>query len=169
MLVTMWMAVIVALAFGSNAVFALASASATAAEGTNCGELSTPAAPQSEIEKVENEIKSMEQAITYCAEAMDALKPPGVDGTEAEWAEYDKELKRFEECIANLERRLDYLKELLAKLSARLPSTVGPREDPETKKLREKLAEWKKRVDEGERRKNNMKDRAKELQKNKKR
>lgn len=48
-LVTMCMAVIVALALGSHAVFALATASDTAADGNNCGKISIPRGVESGI------------------------------------------------------------------------------------------------------------------------
>lgn len=109
----------------------------------------------------------MEFAIASCAEEMDSIQPPGPDAAGEEWARYEKALKFSEECIANLERKLESLKKRLAELTAQLPSAALPREDPETTKLREKLAEWKKRVDEGERRKNEMKARVEQLKKKK--
>jgi peptidoglycan hydrolase CwlO-like protein len=124
-----------------------------------------PVFADTEIEKVEKEIRLLELAVVLCAARLDDLKPPGINATAAEWQAYEKELQESEKCLAQLERRLNDMRKQLADLLSRLPSVgVGtPREDPETRRLREKIEEWKKRVAESEKRKNELKARLEAL------
>jgi septal ring factor EnvC (AmiA/AmiB activator) len=124
-----------------------------------------PVSADTEIEKVEKEIKVLEYAVALCAARLDGIKPPGINATAAEQQAYEKELQESEKCIAQLERRLNDLRKRLADLLSRLPAVgVGtPREDPETKRQREKIAQCLKRVAESEKRKNELKARLEAL------
>lgn len=115
---------------------------------------------QTEIETIERQILELESDAIICG-IFSTDPPPGPTASEKEWALYENNLRDLEFCIANIERKLDWLRERLRRLPTP-PSTTPPRERT---KWRIKIDEWQKRVDAAEEKKKRIKARVKKLRK----
>jgi hypothetical protein len=101
---------------------------------------------QTDIERVEKEIRGLEALAGMCTGARFLLMPPGPNASPEDRAAFNETLATIETCAANIKSRLDWLRKKLGELQSRLPSATGPEEDPKRKKQREKIKEWEQRL-----------------------
>lgn len=118
---------------------------------------------QTELEMVEKEIRGLEALAGMCVGQLNLTIPPGPNASAEQLAAFEKLLSLVEECLANIETRLEWLQKRLGELLSKLPSATAPTEDPKRKKQREEIEEWKKRLAAAEEKQNQIRARLEKL------
>lgn len=115
---------------------------------------------QTEIERLQKQISELESFVEVCSGVNDKLVPPGPTASAEDWKLYEFTLWSLEYCVADLERKLDWMRARLGELLSRLPSVVEPEE---RKKRRTKIKEWQKRVADAEATQKRIRERVRKL------
>jgi len=101
-----------------------------------------------EIERLEQQILGFRYGVELCDASIQLIAVPAEDAPDEEWEKYKQKVDEAEKCVANLESAIGALKKRVAELLSRLPNiAVGEREDEAMARMRQKLLDQQKRID----------------------
>jgi peptidoglycan hydrolase CwlO-like protein len=101
-----------------------------------------------QIEILEKAIADLRLSVERCDKDILKIPVPAEDASDQEWENYKDEVDEAERCVARLEQEIDNLKRKIGELLKKLPN-VAPdgREDPAAKRMRERIHELMKQIE----------------------